>query len=487
MTKAMLVAAPTSGSGKTSVCRGLVAALANGASGRALTVQTFKMGPDYLDPLHLSIASGLACHNLDPWMMGREACQELFERKTIRAAARPDLAVVEGAMGLYDGGDPTSNAGSSADLARLLGIPAVLVVDIAGQARSAAALIKGFVDFDPELRIAGVILNRAGSKKHAELVTAALKEALPQIPVFGWLPVREGLDLPGRHLGLQPPGPAAAGKSAALGDWVREHVNFTALLSALPDLPGKAARQAARNEILKGGEEGDFARPRIAVSRDDAMFFLYQENLDCLRAAGAEVVFFSPLADTSLPAGCCGVYLCGGYPELYGEELSSNQTMLKSVRVFIERGGPVYAECGGYMYLMSELKDAAGEVWPLVGHFPWPCRMEARRQALGYREVRALAPSCLGPAGIRARGHVFHYSAAAEPELNPDPLPGEVLPETIRLFSAVNAAGRQKAPLGVRQGSVVASYLHLHFASNPDLARNFTAACAAFGAVHEFI
>ena len=486
MTKAMLIAAPMSGSGKTSVCRGLVAALAGGAAGGALKVQTFKMGPDYLDPLHLEASSGLACHNLDPWMMGRKACQELFERNTVRAAVRPDLAVVEGAMGLYDGGDTASNVGSSADLAKLLGIPAVLVVDIAGQARSAAALVKGFVDFDPELRIAGVILNRAGSKNHAELVTAALAEALPPVPVFGWLPAREGLDLPGRHLGLQPPGRAAADKSAALADWVREHVDLTALLSALPDLPDRAANTGGREVLSKAGERAS-ARPRIAVSRDEAMFFLYGENLDCLRAAGAEVVFFSPLTEAALPAGCCGLYLCGGYPELYARELSANEAMLAAVRAFIGQGGPVYAECGGYMYLMSELKDAAGEIWPLVGHFPWSCRMEARRQALGYRETRTLVSSCLGPAGTRARGHVFHYSAAFEPELDSDPCPDAPLAEVVRLFSADDAAGRQKAPIGVRLGSVVASYAHLHFASNPDLARNFTAACADFGAVHEFI
>ncbi len=485
MTKAMLVAAPMSGSGKTSVCRGLAAALANGAIGRAQKVQTFKMGPDYLDPLHLEIASGLVCHNLDPWMMGPESCRELFARNTVWAAAKPDLAIVEGAMGLYDGGDPTSNAGSCADLAKLLGIPAVLVVDIAKQARSAAALIKGFVDFDPELRIAGVILNRAGSKNHAELVMAALAQVLPQVPVLGWLPAREGLDLPGRHLGLQPPGPAAADKTAVLADWVREHVNFTALFSALPDLPHEAREPAKRSEVFSARASAVAVRPRIAVSRDDAMFFLYRENLDCLHAAGAEVVFFSPMADTELPVGCCGLYFCGGYPELYARELSANVAMLEAVRAFIKQGGPVYAECGGYMYLMSKLEDAAGETWPLVGHFPWSCRMETRRRALGYREVRTLAPSLLGPAGTRARGHVFHYSSAAEPEL--DLAAEAALAGPVRLFSAENAAGRREAPLGVRQGSVAASYVHLHFASNPDLARNFTAACADFGVAHGFI
>ncbi len=481
----MLIAAPMSGSGKTSICRGLVAALAGGGAGGALKVQAFKMGPDYLDPLHLEAASGAACYNLDPWMMGKEACRELFERNTGRAGG-PDLAVVEGAMGLYDGPDPASNAGSSADLAKLLGIPVLLIVDIAGQARSAAAVVKGFLDFDPELRVAGVILNRAGSKNHAALVTAALAEALPQVPVFGCLPVRGELDLPGRHLGLRPPGPEAQDKTAALARWVGEHVDLAALLAALPELPGKAAPEtnADRLKALSGPEFAP-VRPRLAVSRDEAMFFLYLENLERLNAAGAELVFFSPLADAALPDGCSGLYLCGGYPELYARELSANRAMLDSVRGFLARGGPVYAECGGYMYLMAKLEDAAGEAWPLVGHFPWSCRMAPCRQALGYREVRALVPSCLGPAGTSARGHEFHYSMAFEPELGPIPPADAPAEQVVRLFAAGDGAARSQPPLGVRLGSAAASYAHLHFASNPDLAHNFVAACARFGARHE--
>ena len=255
MTKAMLIAAPRSGSGKTSVCRGLVAALAqglfqdssqgpvqgfSGRPGQSLTVRAFKMGPDYLDPLHLRAASGSVCHNLDPWMMGEAACLELFRRNTVWACPRPGVAVVEGAMGLFDGGDPASNAGSGAALAKLLGIPVVLVVDVAGQARSVAALVKGFLDFDPELRVAGLILNRAGGPSHAALLRAALVSALPEVPVFGCLPESAGLNLPGRHLGLLPPESGEAGedgKTAALAAWVAVHLDLSALLAALPDLP----------------------------------------------------------------------------------------------------------------------------------------------------------------------------------------------------------------------------------------------------------
>lgn len=494
MTKAVLIAAPRSGSGKTSVCRGLVAAFARGLAGRSLRVRAFKMGPDYLDPLHLQAASGSVCHNLDPWMMGEAACQELFLRNTALAASPPDLAVVEGAMGLFDGGDPASNAGSSADLAKLLGIPVVLVVDVAGQARSVAALVKGFLEFDPELRIAGLILNRTGSQSHADLLRAALASALPEAPVFGCLPERPGLDLPGRHLGLRPPGNEDDGKTAALAAWVAGHLDFDVLLGALPKVPKPAGTGKATTGFSPAFAAAGTDRPRIAVSRDAALFFLYEENLDILRAAGADPVFFSPLADPALPEGCCGLYLCGGYPELYGRELSANRGMLESVRAFIGRGGPVYAECGGYMYLMSALTDARGATWPLVGHFPWACRMETRRQALGYREARTLAPSCLGPAGALARGHVFHYSSADEPDMDnfgiqtpPFPNPPTGVPLLQRLFATADARSRPGEPEGACLGSVAASYVHLHFSANPDLARNFVAACVCFGAEHGFV
>ena len=489
MTKAMLIAAPMSGSGKTSLCRGLVAALAQGAAGRPLSIQTFKMGPDYLDPLHLKAASGRECHNLDPWMMGEAACCELFRRHTAPGPAQPDVAIVEGAMGLFDGGNPASNAGSSADLAKILGLAVVLVVDVARQARSAAALVKGFLDFDPQLRVAGVIFNRVGSKNHAGLVRTAMAEALPQVPVFGCLPTQEGLALPGRHLGLQPPGSEACDKTQALAAWVAEHVDFAALLAALPDvatLPQLAGRAEAYAET-RAKVEAQAGRARIAVSRDAALFFLYQENLDLLAAAGAELVFFSPLSDAALPAGCSGLYLCGGYPELYARELAANQAMLESIRGFIGRGGPVYAECGGYMYLMAALIDTAGETWPLAGHFPWSCCMKTRRQALGYRELRTLVPSCLGPAGLLARGHEFHYSVAHEPELAVAAPPGATVKDPARLFMAGNAAADLNLPLGVRQGAVAASYAHVHFASNPAVPRNFVDACALFGASHELV
>jgi cobyrinic acid a,c-diamide synthase len=216
------------------------------------------------------------------------------------------------------------------------------------------------------------------------------------------------------------------------------------------------------------------------------LFFLYQENLDILRAAGAELVFFSPLADTALPEGGCGLYLCGGYPELYARELSANQSMLQSIRAFIHRGGPVYAEGGGYMYLMSELKDAAGETWPLVGHFPWACYMQTHRQALGYRKLSTLVPSCLGPAGTQARGHVFHYSTADEPDFSSDSSV-DAMTEAARLFKAENAVARPEAPLGVRFGSVTASYVHVHFAFNPKLACNFISDCVHFGTAYGLV
>ena len=481
MTKAVLIAAPRSGSGKTSVCRGLAAAFARGLMGRSLKVRAFKMGPDYLDPLHLKAASGSVCHNLDPWMMGEAACRELFLRNTLLAAPRPDLAVVEGAMGLFDGGDPASNAGSSADLAKLLRIPVVLVVDVAGQARSVAALVKGFLEFDPELHVAGLILNRTGSQSHADLVRAALASALPGVPVFGCLPEQPGLDLPGQHLGLQPPGDKDDGKTAALASWVAGHLDFDALLAALPDV-SESARATKATEVSSALAATGVYRPRIAVSLDAALFFLYEENLDILRAAGADLVFFSPLVDAALPEGCCGLYLCGGYPELYGRELSANRGMLESVRAFIGRGGPVYAECGGYMYLMDALTDAQGMTWPLVGHFPWACRMETRRQALGYRQARSLAPSCLGPAGTLARGHVFHYSSANEPDMdaaNPA--------SPARLFATIDARERPRGSEGACLGSVAAAYLHMHFSANPELARNFVVACARFGAEYGLV
>ncbi|MDO4264621.1 MAG: cobyrinate a,c-diamide synthase [Deinococcus sp.] len=437
---AFVLAAPSSGSGKTTAASLLCLAL----RARGLSVQPFKLGPDYLDPTHLGRAAGRPARNLDSFLLPPERVSALFTR----AASTAEVSVVEGVMGLYDGRSPASDEHSSADLARRLGLRVVLLIDAGGMARTAAALAAGLRDFGDGVDVAGVILNRVGSEGHARLCEAALAEV--GLPLLGFIPADPALHLPERHLGLHAAGEAAWDEAAAL------HAARFLRLDAL--------RAATRLPALDSAPPLRFPAPRarIAYAWDEAFSFYYPDALDELRLAGAELVPFSPLRDTALPAGVGGLLLGGGYPELYAAPLSANAPMRRAVRDFAASGRPVVGECGGLMYLSRTLTDGEGQVHEMCGVVPYHTQMQPKL-SLGYREALSLHSSPLLPAGAEVRGHEFHYSALTHEPTHP----------AYRWTDHAGAEVRE----GYAQGNVLASYLHLHLGADPALAQRLVDAC----------
>lgn len=449
--RAFLVAGTRSGCGKTSVSLGLMAAMAESG----IRVQPYKGGPDFIDPGHHEAVTGVPSHNLDGWMLGEKTVQELFARHLLGK----EVGVVEGAMGLFDGFSGTNDQGSAAQLAKILGIPVILVVDAKGMGRSAAAEVRGYVSFDPGVSFSGVIFNQVGSRRHADLLRESMTAYLPEIPVLGCLPRNDTLSVPSRHLGLVMAHEVAAGqRKTDLIRWIESSMDVREVIARLPDISLSPAR------------ERDDPRPqkiRVGVAMDQAFCFYYRENLRLLEQAGAELVFFSPLGDKHLPAALHGLYLGGGYPELCAPRLAANTSMRDSVKTFARAGHPVYAECGGFMYLMNHLEDTGGSRHEMVGIFDCACVMCKRFAALGYREVTTTAPSILGPAGSRFRGHEFHYSRLLDSDL-----PGD------GLYTTTDRKGEHPAGKGLVRGQTLGSYIHLHFASNPELAPAFVRTCA---------
>jgi cobyrinic acid a,c-diamide synthase len=448
----LVIAGVSSGVGKTTVTLGILEALRR----RGLTAQGFKVGPDFIDPGFHVLASGRPAYNLDGWMCGHERVVAAVARR----AADADVAVVEGVMGCFDGLEGASEAGSTAEVAKWLGAPVVLVLDAGAMARSAAAVLLGFERFDPDVEIAGVIFNRTGGPVHREWLRDAVAQSCKS-RVLGALPHEGDIVLPERHLGLVT---AAEGcYSAELGDrlaaLIEEHVDVDALLAAARS---RVERQPTDEPVRTPRE----AAATIAVARDEAFQFYYRDNLDMLEEAGARIVYWSPLHDRALPE-TDGLYLGGGYPELYGGALSANAALRRQVRAFVDSGRPLYAECGGLMYLAETLTDLDGTAWPMVGLLPAAVRMERGRLTIGYRQVEMTAPSALGPAGTRARGHEFHRSALG-------PVPDSVA----RVYSISDARGDGARPEGFTAGRALMSYVHLHFGSNPAVARSLVSACA---------
>ncbi len=451
-----LIAAPASGAGKTTFAVGLMAAL----RAHGLNVAPFKAGPDYIDPGYLTLAARRPCHNLDAWLLPPERVRVSFAHH----AAGADIAVIEGVMGLFDGYSGVADAGSTAHLARLLEAPVVLVVDVSAMARSAAALVRGFRDFEARVRLAGVLLNRVGSPAHAALVKAAV-EAETGLPVLGFLAADERWRLPERHLGL-----VTAPEAGDRQTWLEAlRAEFEAcvdvermleLAASAPDLP------EADSDLFAGFPAGPPVV--IAVAHDLAFNFIYEDNLDLLRAAGAEIAFFSPLESEALPRGARAVYLCGGYPELWAAQLAANERLKAELRAAHAAGLPIYAECGGLMYLTETITDAQGVTHPMVGLLPGGSVLTPRL-TLGYRSLRALSDSWLWRAGETGRGHEFHHSVW---QGRPATLPYlyEHQPDVFRAGPGLE---------GARLGNLLASYTHLHFLSRPELAARFVAAARA--------
>ena len=468
--RGFVIAGTASGVGKTTVATGIVGAL----RARGLRVQPFKTGPDYIDPTYLSRAAGRPCRNLDTWMLAEATVRELFAR----AAADADVAVIEGVMGLFDGRDERADggdggtaggAGSAAHLARLLGLPIVLVVDARAMAQSAAALVQGFQRYQPDLRFAGVILNRLAGARHAEMCAGPITAATA-LPVLGWLPRAPELAVPERHLGLVPETEAPV--SDALFDGV------AALVAQQIDLDTLLANAApCGTSPIEPSSTGLFpaqplaTRARIAIARDAAFHFYYEDSLDLLRAWGAELVPFSPIADRALPTDCGAVYIGGGFPELFAAALAANAPMIESLRAAAARGVPIYGECGGLMYLGRGLTDLDGVRHAMAGLVPAESVMRGARLTLGYREVESCGTPLL-PAGERMRGHEFHLSTLEPAGLGPAGLDrsGEA---TTAAYHVLDQGGRTD---GFRVGSVTATYVHAHLAARADLAPNFVAA-----------
>ncbi len=448
---ALVVAGVSSGAGKTTLTLGLLEALRR----RGLAVQSFKVGPDFIDPGFHALATGRPAYNLDGWMCGRDHAVATVARR----AADADVAVIEGVMGCFDGLAGASEAGSTAEMAKWLGAPVVLVVDAGAMARSAGAVVLGFERFDPALDLAGVVFNRAGGPTHRRWLADALAGSC-RSPMLGALPHVAEVLLPERHLGLvtAAEGAYSGGARDRLAALIEEHVDVDQVLAA------------ARSQVeRRPAEAEDVARPEVAigVARDEAFGFYYRDNLEMLEQCGARLVEWSPLRDGALP-DVDGLYLGGGYPELHGPALFANAAVRRQVRAFAESGRPVYAECGGLMYLADALVDSAGTAWPMAGVLPAAVRLERGRLAIGYREVETVAPTVFGPAGLRARGHEFHASSL-----------GPVADSVSRVYSLCDGLGGPARPEGFSIGRTLMSYVHLHFASNPELPRGLVSACAS--------
>ncbi|MFB7009729.1 MULTISPECIES: cobyrinate a,c-diamide synthase [unclassified Streptomyces] len=445
----LVIAAPSSGSGKTTVATGLMAAFA----GRGLAVSAHKVGPDYIDPGYHTLATGRPGRNLDAYMCGPELIAPLFAHGALGC----DLAVVEGVMGLYDGASGEGELASTAQVAKLLRAPVVLVVDASSQSRSVAALVHGFASWDPRVRIGGVILNKVGSPRHEALLRDALDES--GVPVLGVLRRTERVAVPSRHLGLVPVAERRADASAAvaaMADRVRAGCDLDALMAlarSAPGVPGEVW-DAAGAVAGQGGPVAGAAR--VAVAAGPAFTFSYAEHTELLAAAGAEVVPFDPLRDEALPEGTRGLVVGGGFPEVYASELSANEALRKAVVGLVESGAPVAAECAGLLYLARSLDGL-----PMCGVLDAEARM-SERLTLGYREAVAVSDSVLAAPGTRVRGHEFHRTVL-EPGAGAEPAWGLHQPE--------------RRVEGFVQQGVHASYLHTHWASAPGTARRFVERC----------
>lgn len=432
--KGLIVAAPSSGAGKTTVTLGLLRHLTRSGS----AVASAKVGPDYIDPAFHAAATGKPCRNLDAWAMRDGTIATLLQD----LAADGDLVICEGVMGLYDGAGDHAR-GSTADLAARLGWPVVLVIDIARQAASAAAVLRGFATHRPDVRIAGVIANRASGERHAGMALGAMADAMPDIARLGWLPRRDSLRVPERHLGLVQARehPSLAAFLDAAADDVAAHLDIDRLraLAEAAAIPRVAASTAPLPPLGQ----------RIAVARDDAFAFAYSAVLDGWRRAGASVSYFSPLADEMPARDADAVYLPGGYPELYPGRLAANARFLGGLRDAAARGAVVYGECGGYMTLGRGLVDRDGARHAMAGLLPLESSFAKPRLHLGYRRARLLSDGPLAAAGRTLRGHEFHYASVV------DEGPGAAMAEI------ADADGRSLGTAGRVAGRTMGSFVHL--------------------------
>jgi cobyrinic acid a,c-diamide synthase len=442
--KAFVVAGTASGVGKTTVALAIIAALRS----RRLTVQPFKCGPDFIDGGHLAVGASRAVRNLDTWMLDAEANREIV----CRASAGCDVSVVEGMMGLFDGVTGSSEEGSTAEIAKLLDLPVVLVLDAGNCARSIAAVIRGFETFDRELRFAGIVLNRVAGDAHFRMLDSAIRQS-SVVPLLGWLPLEADAAIPERHLGLHT---ATEGIGVSLPTLTRlgNRLDLDQLLNATSC---NQQFETARTHSAEPKYEGI----RVGIARDQAFSFYYEDNLDLLRERGAEIVEFSPLKDRALPENLHALYFGGGYPELHAAALSGNGRLLKDIRQFAETNKPIYAECGGLMYLAEGLTTLEGQSFSMAGILPVAVEMTKSLVHFGYADVEFADDCLLGKKGTVVRGHSFHCSRI-------------VAQGPLRCTYRVHySLSDRKEEEGFTRRQVLGSYIHLHFRSNPSLVSSF--------------
>ncbi|WP_077337517.1 cobyrinate a,c-diamide synthase [Vibrio ruber] len=446
---AFLIGGTSSGSGKTTLTLGLLRALRR----RGLSVQPFKVGPDYIDTAWHSRVSGTISRNLDEFMLPQAVLLNTFYQHVTQV----DVAVIEGVMGLYDGYGTDPDYCSSAGMAKQLGCPVILVIDGKAVSTSAAATVLGFKQFDPALNIAGVILNQVNSDGHFDLLKTAI-ERYTDIPVLGRLPNLKAIELPSRHLGLVTAHEQAAYDDAwdQLAEQIEQHLDLDLLLqvSVLPPVP-------VTDDTLTAALKGQGNGLTLAMAYDEAFNFYYQDNLDLLAASGVRIVRFSPLQDQAVPDADL-IYIGGGFPELYAEQLSANQAMLNGLKRAHEQGVAIYAECGGLMYLGESLIDQAGQQYPMCGIFQGYSTMTTSLKRFGYCQASADQDVLIATQGAVIRGHEFHYS--------------EFTTELTPVFTCTKERDGQILQHwqgGYQVNNTFASYLHVHFGQNPDLLLNW--------------
>ncbi|CQR71274.1 Cobyrinic acid A,C-diamide synthase [Sporomusa ovata DSM 2662] len=449
----VVIAGVNSGVGKTTIVTGMLAAL----SRRGFKVQSYKVGPDYIDPGFHRLASGKSAHNLDSWLVPPELLADIFTS----TAAQNDIAIIEGVMGLYDGG--RAGVSSTATVAKLLKAPVVLVIDAKSMGESAAAIALGFKLYDSKVDLAGVIINRLGSESHKLMVCEAMDRL--GIPVIGTVFRNNELSMPERHLGLTPVTEQdAAAVVEKIGQQVAEQVDLDKLVtvaktaSPLPKHSAPAKSKHNQTPI------------RIGVAQDDVFTFYYPSSLEVLAEFGAEIIPFSPLMDKQLPI-VDGIILGGGFPEMFVRELSVNIGMRQDILQAAKAGMPIYAECGGLMYLARQITDFDGQTYDMAGVIPAVCQMQSKLETVGYVEAKALTNNVLCTTGESLRGHEFHFSRML-PEVSSAEFPWAFAFKKMRTGTIYQG--------GYAAGNVLASYLHMHFAGNRQAAEQFVTRCAQY-------
>lgn len=449
----IIIAGTHSGVGKTTLTLGLISALRK----KGINAQSFKTGPDYIDPSFHAEVSGRACGNLDTWLLPKGAVIELFKRR----AKDSDISVIEGVMGLYDG-LKDNEQGSTAHLAKILDCPVILILDARSLSRSAGAIALGYKEFDKRVNIAGVILNNIASANHYNYIKAAI-EKKTKIPILGCLPKDPDLKLPERHLGLIPLGEKRpdADFHKRLSRFICNNIDLSRILKISRDakpLPFYKEKIFTPRLLEKGCAV-------IAVARDEAFNFYYEDNLDILRHLGAKIITFSPLRDTELPDGINGLYIGGGFPEIFASDLSKNKGLRESVYKKAKEGTPIYAECGGLMYLMESLIDFKNRKSKMAGVFKGTAAMGRHLRGLGYVNLRCINNNILTGQKEENKAHVFHWSS----------LTG--LSKNTRFAYEIKKNGEIFYD-GLIEKNVLAGYAHLHFASNIKIAKNFIKKCS---------